>query len=240
MQPSAQIKVCPACKKDFVSVYSKSKGNYQQSCSWSCAQSLRALKHGGARKHGKTLPEYHVWESIKQRCTNPENPAYKDYGARGITICQEWFDSFEKFLEHVGNRPTPKHSIDRIENNLSYQPGNVKWSTKKEQQNNRRNSLKATINGETKHISEWAEIYKIKFTTVVHRIKVQGMEPLAALTTPDQNSKYATINGETKPIKEWLSIYKNSSTTYYRRINSGWDLIQAITTRPDDTHKRKD
>ena len=82
--------------------------------------------------------EYRIWQNIKTRCFNRRNAAFPDYGGRGITMCQEWASSFTAFLAHVGPRPAGC-SIDRIDNDGDYTPGNVKWSTAKEQASNRRN-----------------------------------------------------------------------------------------------------
>lgn len=80
--------------------------------------------------------------SAKQRCLNPASANYPAYGGRGITVCEEWQKSFDAFLEHVGPKPRPDMSLDRINNDGHYEPDNVRWATDKEQQNNRRNSKK--------------------------------------------------------------------------------------------------
>lgn len=83
-------------------------------------------------------PVYGVWATMIQRCHNPNLKQYARYGARGITVCQEWRDSFEAFLTHIGPRPSPEYSIDRIDNDKGYFPGNVRWATRQEQVANRR------------------------------------------------------------------------------------------------------
>lgn len=103
--------------------------------------SLQNIKHGAARKANGHSPEYDAWLSAKQRCFNPKNEAFKNYGGRGITMCDEWKTNFSAFLEHVGPRPNSKLSIDRYPNNDgNYQPGNVRWATRIQQANNRRKS----------------------------------------------------------------------------------------------------
>lgn len=93
---------------------------------------------------------------MKNRCFNPKVPYYSNYGGRGITVCERWL-KFENFFADMGLRPTGT-SIDRIDVNGNYEPSNCKWSTDKEQSRNRRCNVMLTINGETKCVSEWAEI----------------------------------------------------------------------------------
>lgn len=88
--------------------------------------------------HGMTeSPEYRSWCHMKQRCLNPNSIRYERWGGRGIKICPQWLNSFETFYADVGERPSPIHSIDRINNDGNYEPGNVRWATHKEQRNNR-------------------------------------------------------------------------------------------------------
>jgi DNA-binding CsgD family transcriptional regulator len=98
-----------------------------------------------ATKHGRTgTPEYITWASMKVRCYKPSNKNYVNYGGRGITVCPEWLDDFEAFLAYMGPRPSPKHSIDRIDNDGNYEPGNVRWADRYVQSRNRRPQLRET------------------------------------------------------------------------------------------------
>lgn len=96
-------------------------------------------------RHGMTrTPVYRAWVAMLQRCTNPNLPGYSEYGGRGITVCERWRD-FVNFNADMGAKPTPKHSLDRIDNNGNYEPDNCRWSTPKEQINNQRHRKGRTL-----------------------------------------------------------------------------------------------
>jgi hypothetical protein len=89
--------------------------------------------HGGCG-----TPEYRSWAHLKERCLNPNNKDWKDYGGRGISVCERWLGSFAGFIADMGPRPSPKHSIDRIDVNGNYEPGNCRWADPVTQRNNQR------------------------------------------------------------------------------------------------------
>lgn len=107
-----------------------------QGLTTSCGCARFGANHATHRR--TNTPEYHSWSGIKQRCLNPRSHAFENYGARGIKVCQQWIDSFEQFLADVGSRPGVGYSIDRIDNDGNYEPGNVRWATASEQSNNQR------------------------------------------------------------------------------------------------------
>lgn len=101
----------------------------------------------GKRLTKSSLPEYRIWSHIKQRCHNERSTAYKKYGAKGIAVCPAWRESFEAFYEYMGQRPSPKHTIDRIDPSGNYEPGNVRWADYVVQANNRTNNVLVSYRG---------------------------------------------------------------------------------------------
>ena len=131
-------------------------------------------KHGHA--HTKIS---NVWVAMNQRCFNSSYKEFHNYGGRGIRVCDEWRDNFQAFYDYVSNLPhfgEKGYSLDRINNDGNYEPGNVRWATAREQCNNKRNSITLTHDGETKTFAEWAEITGISYSTIYHRVR-RGKDP---------------------------------------------------------------
>lgn len=102
-------------------------------------------------------PEYPIWNDMKRRCYNPKTNNFHNYGGRGITVCDRWLESFENFYADMGPRPSRRHCIERINNNLGYSPENCKWATYREQARNTRANRLVTLNGETRPMIAWAD-----------------------------------------------------------------------------------
>lgn len=119
-----------------------------------CEQHLEMTR----RRRRKPLPPaYDNWKNMKARCNNPKNRAYRYYGGRGISVCSRWQHSFKNFVADMGTKPTPKHTIERINNNGNYEPSNCRWATMKEQSRNTRRTRLITYKGVTKCVRDWEE-----------------------------------------------------------------------------------
>jgi hypothetical protein len=144
--------------------------------------SKRFTRHGHARGN-TTTPEYQSWASLIERCGNPKRPHWKHYGGRGITVCDRW-RSFEAFLADMGPRPSTQHSLDRINNDGPYAPGNVRWATRTEQMRNTRGAKRLTYGGETLCLQAWAERLGCNAAALHSRLFRLGWSLERALTTP--------------------------------------------------------
>lgn len=130
---------------------------------------------------------YRIYQGIKQRCLNPNNPSYEYYGKRGIKICKEWLDDLMNFYNwSMDNGYEDSLSIDRIDVNGNYEPSNCRWATMKEQANNTRNNHIVSYKGEEHTISEWADILNLDYKTVSRRISTEGWDAERAFNTPLQ------------------------------------------------------
>lgn len=152
-----------------------------------CLQRETAARIGraSARHRACKTPEYLAWTMMIKRCTNEKCDAYPNYGGRGIRVSLDWSGrgGFEAFLAHVGPRPSPRHSVDRIDVNRDYEPGNVRWSTPEVQQRNRRNNHLVEVDGEKMTLTEACERSGIRFHTAKDRL-ARGWSVKDALTVP--------------------------------------------------------
>lgn len=134
---------------------------------------------------GKESPEYRAWRHAKSRCYDPNFPNYARYGGRGITMCEEWRRSFGCFLRDLGDRPSVKHSLDRIDSNGNYEPGNCRWATVEDQNNNRRSNNLFELNGQLKSATQWARHFSVPVPLVRNRLQY-GWSLEDALHKPKQ------------------------------------------------------
>lgn len=164
-------------------------GNIRRSKNANCGCVSRKLfvafstKHGCSSKGGKRTPEYTSWKSMRSRCLNPKDPAYNRYGGRGIKVHPQWINSFETFLSDMGEKPTPKHTLDRIKNNSDYTPENCRWATYSQQARNTRSNNLITFGGKTQCLKGWSEEVGLKPDTIWRRLK-RGWTIEKSLTEP--------------------------------------------------------
>lgn len=135
-------------------------GSFSCGCRSGEAKSAATRRHGHSRRNGLRTAEYRAWTNMIERCANPEATHYCRYGGRGISVCRQWSGAggFDVFLLDVGCRPTHKHTLDRIDNSGNYEPGNVRWATRKEQSRNTSANRLLEHEGIVRTIAEWCEI----------------------------------------------------------------------------------
>jgi hypothetical protein len=137
---------------------------------------------------------YWIWGAIIQRCTNPNTPQFKDYGGRGITVCERW-KTFANFAADVGPRPAGK-LLDRRDNDKGYGPDNCQWVTRKEQNSNRRNCIMVDCDGERVTLREYCRRNGLRYRPIVKRIQDRNWPVEMALTTPLGSGKHFRRNPE--------------------------------------------
>lgn len=186
---------------------------------------------------------YGIWSNMKDRCYNQKSSAYKDYGLRGIRICDEWLgnDGLKNFYEwSIQNGYSNNLSIDRINVNGNYEPFNCRWTTQKVQANNTRTNVYVEYKGELLTLHQVWDKYSQNGVSYKHfhaRYKKYGWDLEDALTRP-LNGTYITVDGVTKSVSEWSKIYGIKSGTIHYRLNNGWSNEDAIKKPVRKTGKR--
>lgn len=155
------------------------------------------MKQRGIKIHGMTnTATFRIWQSIIARCERPSSISYQYYGAKGVSMCEKWRSSFEAFLADMGERPEGM-SIDRMDSAGNYEPGNCRWATITEQNNNKSDTRLITFNGKTMNMSAWAREIGTSPAALHHRIANIGMPIEDALTMPFSRSNA----GRNSPLK---------------------------------------
>jgi hypothetical protein len=193
------------------------------------------------RKHLMTNTRlYHVWSSMIARCTNPKNRSYSEYGGRGIAVCDLWRHSFKDFSADMGDPPTARHTLDRTDNDLGYDPSNCRWATSKQQNRNRRSNHWVEWRGENKTLAEWGEDPRlialgITQAYLCERIR-KGWDVERAMTEQIVAGKPITYQGETLTMMQWSKRLgaKEGNNIISKRLRYGWTVEQAISTPPGE------
>jgi hypothetical protein len=185
------------CGQEAESVSTYLKNGHKKSCGCLHADSakisgIKQRTHGYTTTDKKwTASEYGVWMSMKARCGNPKASSYKRYGARGIAVCERWM-KFENFIQDMGPRPTNKHSLDRIDTDKGYEPGNCRWADQMQQAQTRTNVRKIHAFGETMTAAMWGRRTGITAMTIRNRIDA-GWTPEDAVTKPKRAQNASAI-----------------------------------------------
>lgn len=158
----------------------------------SCGCYAREIASRSSVTHGlSSSREYKIWQGMLHRCNNSSADSYGHYGGRGIKVCERW-QSFELFYEDMGPRPSSSHSIDRIDVNGDYEPGNCRWATPKEQARNTRVNYLVEHDGEVKCIADWAEQYGLEASVLYGRLVQRGWTFEKSVNYPVYNRKKAS------------------------------------------------
>lgn len=145
--------------------------------------STRNYRHGMTRSR-----EHNAWSKMIQRCADPNYRFFNRYGGRGITVCERWRDSFEAFASDMGMAPSPQHSIDRIDNDGHYEPGNCRWATRLEQARNTSRNRILTAFGRSQCLQAWADELGLCSTSLIERLD-RGWDVERAVSTPPRASR---------------------------------------------------
>ena len=172
---------------------------------------------------------YGRWNAMKQRCSNPNNRKYPRYGARGIAVADEWLDfkTFERWA--LANGYKKYLTLDRIDTDGNYEPGNCRWVTQSVQQNNRNNNRIISLEGKEYTLAELARRYELNPATLTQRLDNGMPVKEAVLKRINFDSILIEIKGETKPLVEWCEQFDLPYKTIYARIHRGWDSKEALT-----------
>jgi hypothetical protein len=189
------------------------------------------VKHGLSR-----TPTYTAWYGMLQRCENPDDIGYPNYGGRGITVCERWH-TLDNFVADMGRKPKGL-TLERRDNSKGYFPENCLWANKKRQQNNKRTNRIVEWKGQALTVSEWADIVGLKYSTLLERLN-RGWSVEQALTLPFGSSPFTqksrektlTFNGETRTLSEWAKLTGIPRGTLKGRLTvHKWTVERTLTT----------
>lgn len=188
---------------------------------------------GAPKKHGMSgTPELSAWSHMHQRCSNESYSLWHRYGGRGIKVCERWSE-FRAFLEDMGPRPGNGYSLDRINTDGNYEPGNCRWATVLEQMNNTSRNVLLEFRGETRTIPEWARHVGLSPKNLGQRMR-DGWSVERALTTPKLppsrriSNVVITCRGQTKTLSEWAQVSGINAARIGKRLRKGADPETAI------------
>lgn len=169
---------------------------------------------------------YATWSAMRRRCNSKACRGYKRYGGRGIKVTDRW-DDFWVFVQDMGKKPSPSHTLDRIDNNGDYTPENCRWALPIEQANNRRDNINLTVDGVTKSIMQWAHELGVDHTTLRVRLRY-GWSDEDIIRKPIKRAKKHCFKGESLTVKEWSEKTGIPAATIKCRLYKGWPLERVL------------
>lgn len=185
----------------------------------------------------------HIWHGMKSRCLNPNHDKYKNYGGRGIAICERWLNSYEAFVADMGPRPSPKHTIDRYPNNDgNYEAGNCRWATRQQQMRNTSKNHRLTHDGRTLTIAEWSEATGIPHAVLSKRVMYSRWSDSEAIITPLQIQQslaqreaveceqFAFAPEEERAIAEYVELRRINRSEWFAKT-----IMTVQVTMPGDS-----
>ena len=216
---------CDCGSLDAVRVKSLLAGHCQM-----CLTCLRG-DFNPARVHGRTgSPEHRSFTGMHQRCSGQsERAVYKN-----IEVCERWnwATGFENFLTDMGPKPTPRHSLDRIDNAKGYEPDNCRWATPNQQARNRHNTTLLTAQGQTRPVSEWADLLKIDYHTLRMRMRLgwTAEEVVAGRreVPVDRSRRFFRVEGQDVSLADCAERAGVTKATFLGRIKLGWTVEEAL------------
>lgn len=225
--------------------------NCQCSCGTVRKVRLSALRNGASQSCGCLNKEkvttklglsrtlvYRSWRNSIQRCHNSEHKAYLHYGGRGIYVCERWLNSFENFYHDMGDPPTDKHTLDRIDNDGPYSPENCRWATRHQQARNKRTSKYITYRDHEYELNDLCEKLGLNSDTVKMRI-YRGWSVEKAIETPIRDTSVKlTYNNQTHTLEEWADITGISVRALDTRMRRDWSTERILTTPAQQRSKK--
>ncbi len=185
--------------------------------------------------NGKITPTYRAYRDMHNRCYYKLHNRYSRYGGRGIIVCDRWLQSYDDFVDDLGQRPLGLQ-LDRVNNDGNYEPSNCRWASASDQALNRSTTRVISFNGVTKSIREWSDTTGIPYATLERRINSSRSTIESALTSPvrhlkTQGPKLITFNDKTLRLSEWCKLLGLTYATVNARLKQGWSVEKAFNTQ---------
>lgn len=225
-QQKPQVIVSCSCGSGLIE---KAKRHVVSGATQSCGCGQGFYTHGGVN-----TPEYGVWKAMKQRCYMPNSRMFRFYGAKGVTVCDRWRDSFENFIKDMGPRPTAAHSIERVDVEQGYCPENCIWATRREQDRNRRNNVFVVYKGQRMVLADAAQASGISPKTLGKRVRA-GCSPETLFDPPEttrrgpKTARTVMYQGQEMTLSDAAKASGISKVTLDGRIRKGWPEEQLFS-----------